>query len=455
MTGLTTAQMKSGVAFAGWDTDVWKFAEGQYPRLRAFIPKYTVTWLGEDGVTVLKEEIVDEGDTPTCEAPTKEDGELNTYTFSGWEPEVTPVESNTTYTATFLAQPKWTGTGTAGDPYVLTTPARIKEIIALYGASVPDEIYVSTGNGVTSESLTAQLPAGYAVRATGTANVVKIVKIVSVVWKNYDGTVLERDDDVAIGTEPSYDGATPTKASTEQYSYTFAGWTPTVVTVAGSAEYTATYTETLRSYTITWLDADGTSLGTTTVAYGATPSHSAPASAYTFTGWSPAIAAVTGDETYTATFSHEVVLTNLTGDYTAADGDVLTGSTTYNVSIPGGATVTLNGVSVIGAGGGGSVAPAPQFDASGESVTTKFVQGANGKWTLTTFAELANDAIGAEVLPEVIKVYAAETLPGLDSATPMTTGVEIKERASAVKTTIEVTPPSGTRSQFFKVTFDE
>ena len=57
--------------------------------------------------------------------------------------------------------------------------------------------------------------------------------------------------------------------------------------------------------------------------------------------------------------------------------------------------------------------------------------------------------------PEVIKVYAAETLPGLDSATPMATGVEIKERASAVKTTIEVTPPSGSRSQFFKVKFGE
>ncbi len=55
----------------------------------------------------------------------------------------------------------------------------------------------------------------------------------------------------------------------------------------------------------------------------------------------------------------------------------------------------------------------------------------------------------------MIKVYAAETLSELDSATPMATGVEIKERASAVKTTIEVTPPAGSRSQFFKVTFGE
>jgi hypothetical protein len=352
----------------------------------------------------------------------------------------------------YMAHSKWTGQGTDVEPYTLTTPARISEIITLDGGS-SSEIYVNVGGDITAESITANLPTGYAVRTTGTPGVVKVVQILEVVWYDDDGTVLRRDE-VDAGDMPSY-GTPPTKASTAQYDYTFAGWTPVIVAVSESASYTATYTETLRSYTITWLDADGTSLGTTSVAYGSTPSHAAPASVYTFTGWSPAIAAVTGDETYTATFSHEVVLTNLTGDYTAADGDVLTGSTTYNVSIPGGATVTLNGVSVIGAGGGGSVAPAPQFDASGESVTTKFVQGANGKWTLTTFAELANDAIGAEVLPEVIKVYAAETLSGLDSATPMTTGVEIKDRASAVKTTIEVTPPSGAKSQFFKVTFDE
>jgi hypothetical protein len=251
---------------------------------------------------------------------------------------------------------------------------------------------------------------------------------------------------------PSY-GTPPTKASTAQYDYAFAGWTPTIVVVSESASYTATYTETLRSYTITWLDADGTSLGTTTVAYGQTPSHAAPASVYTFTGWSPAPVAVMNDATYAATFSQTVNLANLMGDYTAADGDVLTGETAYNVSVPGGATVTVNGVSVTGAGGG-AAAEEPEFDASCEAFTTKFEQGQGGKWVITAFSELANDAIGSEVPASAIKVYAAGTVDGLKDAEPLATGVEVVERASAVKTTIEVTPPSG-GSQFFRVGFGD
>lgn len=46
----------------------------------------------------------------------------------------------------------------------------------------------------------------------------------SVTWKNWDGTVLETDENVAEGTIPTYDGVTPTKPDVEKFSYTFAGW---------------------------------------------------------------------------------------------------------------------------------------------------------------------------------------------------------------------------------------
>ena len=43
---------------------------------------------------------------------------------------------------------------------------------------------------------------------------------------------------------PSYDGTEPSKVNTAQYTYDFTGWTPTISTVTGDITYTATYSAT-------------------------------------------------------------------------------------------------------------------------------------------------------------------------------------------------------------------
>ena len=72
------------------------------------------------------------------------------------------------------------------------------------------------------------------VRATYT------IKTFTVTWKNHDGSVLETDKNVAWGSTPEYNGTTPTKAATTEYSYLFTGWSPLVSKVTGDVEYICT-----------------------------------------------------------------------------------------------------------------------------------------------------------------------------------------------------------------------
>lgn len=68
-------------------------------------------------------------------------------------------------------------------------------------------------------------------------------KVFTVTWKDHDGTILETDENVVEGSNPSYDGEEPTRAETEDIIYTFAGWDPELSPVAGDITYTAVYSE--------------------------------------------------------------------------------------------------------------------------------------------------------------------------------------------------------------------
>ena len=217
------------------------------------------------------------------------------------------------------------------------------------------------------------------------------------------------------------------------------------------------------TYTMTWHNDDGTQIDTTEVTEGDTPTHEDPVKAaaapytYTFTGWTPAIEAAASNTTYTATFKKVVDMDTAVEDYTAQDGDEIVGtSATYKVTIPSGATVTLNGVTVAGAAGGASV-PDPEFAEGGESVTTKFAKkaGEGNVWTITAFAEMSNESRGTDVTASQVKVYRADTLEELKIAEAMADGVTITEKASAVKVTLEAEAPTDAEQQFFRVDFGE
>lgn len=102
----------------------------------------------------------------------------------------------------------------------------------------------------------------------------------------------------------------PTKPSDAQYDYTFYGWG---ASDGGAADSTilqnitedktvyAIFTATVKYYTITYYDEDGTTvLKTESLAYGAMPSYKPTKSGYELTGWTPTITTVTGNATYVA-----------------------------------------------------------------------------------------------------------------------------------------------------------
>lgn len=111
-------------------------------------------------------------------------------------------------------------------------------------------------------------------------------KTYTVTWENEDGTVLETDTDVAYGANPSYDGETPTKSADAQYTYTFKDWTPALSAVTGNVTYTATYNSTVNKYTVKFVD-DETEFDSQRVDYGSKAARPADPTknGFTFAGW--------------------------------------------------------------------------------------------------------------------------------------------------------------------------
>ena len=158
----------------------------------------------------------------------------------------------------------------------------------------------------------------------------------TITWLDDEGNQIDQTS-VEYGVVPTH--ADATKEATAEFTYTFAGWTPEVVAVTGNATYTATFTAAKNSYTITWKLDENTVIDQTTVEYGVVPTHadavkpSDETNSYTFAGWTPTVVAVTGNATYTATFTPTARQYTIT--VVAQDG----GSAT----IVGSATVGYNG----------------------------------------------------------------------------------------------------------------
>ena len=167
-------------------------------------------------------------------------------------------------------------------------------------------------------------------------------KTCTITWKNWDDTIVKTTDkfgdlvdeyEVPYGTEVEFLGTNPTRESNIDYTYDFTGWSPTPGRVTSDVTYTATFTEKPRMYTITFRNEGGSLIETQFLTHNEWPEcENTPTKIGHTLIWSPALAAVTGDATYTATFvedpptEYAVTFFDYNGTTVLKQGDVAVGA---------------------------------------------------------------------------------------------------------------------------------
>lgn len=119
-----------------------------------------------------------------------------------------------------------------------------------------------TWQSVTGTQITGLAAGSYEVRykatstefaSTSAAVTISVVGTYTITFVNYDNSELQILY-VTEGAMPQYTGETPTKPSDDMYSYTFAGWSPEIAEVSGIAVYTAQFERTPIDYYVELTD---------------------------------------------------------------------------------------------------------------------------------------------------------------------------------------------------------
>lgn len=135
-------------------------------------------------------------------------------------------------------------------------------------------------------------------------------------YKSYDGATTLKTVTCLDGVPQESAPTIPVRTATAQYSYTGVGWNlemdaqiadaSAITNVIADRTVYAAYSRTLRTYTVTWTNADNSVLETDTdVPYGSTPQYNGATPTYqgqTAQGWTPSPSTVVANITYKASY---------------------------------------------------------------------------------------------------------------------------------------------------------
>jgi uncharacterized repeat protein (TIGR02543 family) len=296
--------------FSNWNQEFTTVAGDLniYPVFTATVRSYTVTFYQDDLVTVLKTSEVTYGSGAVApEDPTKEPTARDEFTFAGWDKDFSNITGDldvyATYTVTIR---EYTVKFYVDETVIKNTQVQYgKGAVAPNNptkASTPQYSYTFTGWDKEFNYITGNLDV-YA-EFEETINSYTVHFFADNRAEHYGSVTVNYGE---TATPP----LTPTKESTAQYHYEFAGWDKDLTNVTSTFQTYATFTAVLRSYTVTFYQDDGTTvLKSETVNYGSSatapenPTKDSTAQYdYVFSHWNLDFSFVDGNMNVYATYS--------------------------------------------------------------------------------------------------------------------------------------------------------
>lgn len=171
-------------------------------------------------------------------------------------------------------------------------------------------------------------------------------EIFTVVFKNYDGTILD-EQTIEKGNSASYQGETPKRPNSKICNYEFTGWSDSIQNVTSNIDVVAQYNCEKRSYVVRFMDDDKvTLLATDKVNAGGTAIYSGKTPTkinHVFNGWNDTLSNILSNKTvyatYYADYNHNDIDDAKEDHYNitfkAGENGSLEGTTTYTNILTG------------------------------------------------------------------------------------------------------------------------
>jgi len=297
-------------SFSGWDKPLSTKITGdtsfyaQYSTTNRYLCRFFV-----ENVEKYREIITAGGNAYYPYAtPTKAATQQYTYTFSKWNKSLENIQADTDFEAVFTnITNKYTVTFINYDNSVLWTDTVDYGTAAHYGGNTPtkptdtsykytflkwDKDYSCVTENITTKALFTNKNR-YLCR-----------------FYDYNNDLLQSTY-VTEGETVTYTGKTPSRPADAQYTYSFKQWDKSLIGISAHTDFKPIFNNTTNKYTVTFVNWDGTTLGSSTVDYGtkATYTGSTPTRAtdnqykYTFSNWDIDLTCITSNVTATAQFS--------------------------------------------------------------------------------------------------------------------------------------------------------